>query len=311
MQNFIPVLLKNVYVQALFHGNLTQERARQLMGIVEAELLSTKDGERRESRPMRKSQQFQTREVQLTPNSSCVFMKTTEVHKSSCIENYYQCGQRSTRSDMVMRMTAQILQEPCFDQLRTKEQLGYVVWSGIKRKAGVQGLRVLIMSDKHPSHVDERIEAFLDTMLKNIAELPDEDFDKHKAAVRANILEKPKKLASRTSQYWIEIYAGNYNFDRDNIDADDLDSVTKEEVLAFYKEHISRQSDKRRKLSCHVVSKTEDGAGTVDERPIPDGAVQVMDAEDFKSHRGLYPRLEPYAALTSMRNKNYTCYQQV
>ena len=39
--------------------------------------------------------------------------------------------------------------------------LGYIVFSGIRRASGVQGLRVIVQSDKHPDYVDSRIEAFL------------------------------------------------------------------------------------------------------------------------------------------------------
>lgn len=41
---------------------------------------------------------------------------------------------------------------------------GYIVFSGVRRSAGVQGLRVLVQSDRSPSYVDSRIEAFLKTM---------------------------------------------------------------------------------------------------------------------------------------------------
>jgi insulysin len=66
---------------------------------------------------------------------------------------------------MKLELFAQIIQEPCFDILRTKEQLGYIVFSGIRRSNGVQGLRIIVQSDKHPTFVDDRIEEFLKTML--------------------------------------------------------------------------------------------------------------------------------------------------
>jgi secreted Zn-dependent insulinase-like peptidase len=45
-----------------------------------------------------------------------------------------------------------------------QEQLGYIVFSGIRRSNGVQGLRVIVQSERHPSYVDQRVEAFLATM---------------------------------------------------------------------------------------------------------------------------------------------------
>jgi insulysin len=45
-----------------------------------------------------------------------------------------------------------------------QEQLGYIVFSGIRKSNGVQGLRVIVQSERHPSYVDQRVEAFLAKM---------------------------------------------------------------------------------------------------------------------------------------------------
>ncbi|XP_026685109.1 insulin-degrading enzyme, partial [Diaphorina citri] len=63
-----------------------------------------------------------------------------------------------------LELFVQIIHEPCFNILRTKEQLGYIVVSGIRKSSGVQGLRIIVQSDKHPLFVDSRIEAFLAQM---------------------------------------------------------------------------------------------------------------------------------------------------
>lgn len=38
------------------------------------------------------------------------------------------------------------------------------MFSGIRRSNGVQGLRVIVQSERHPSYVDQRVEAFLAKM---------------------------------------------------------------------------------------------------------------------------------------------------
>ena len=55
-----------------------------------------------------------------------------------------------------------MLQEPAFDQLRTKEQLGYIVWTTSRRTPdGPSGLRIIIQSEREASYLEQRIEAFL------------------------------------------------------------------------------------------------------------------------------------------------------
>ena len=41
---------------------------------------------------------------------------------------------------------------------------GYIVFSGIRRSSGVQGLRVIVQSDRTPEYVEGRVEAFLHSM---------------------------------------------------------------------------------------------------------------------------------------------------
>ncbi len=108
------------------------------------------------------SQLAKDREVCIAPGTSSRYLTTNSVHKSSCIEIYYQQGlqvrtkhthkprrkllftffffwsPQSTEDNARLELLAQIFNEPCFDVLRTKEQLGYIVWSGVRRACGVQ-----------------------------------------------------------------------------------------------------------------------------------------------------------------------------
>lgn len=53
-----------------------------------------------------------------------VYEAINEVHSSSSVETYYQCGVHETRANMLLELLADILAEPCFNYLRTQEQLG-------------------------------------------------------------------------------------------------------------------------------------------------------------------------------------------
>ena len=54
------------------------------------------------------------------------------------------------------------MSEPAYNQLRTKEQLGYTVHSGVRLTHGVLGFCFTVVSAKFPSqHLDARIETFI------------------------------------------------------------------------------------------------------------------------------------------------------
>lgn len=59
-----------------------------------------------------------------SPGCYYLYQTDNKVHKSSSICIYYQCGMQDTLPNMLLELLVQILAEPCFNILRTKEQLG-------------------------------------------------------------------------------------------------------------------------------------------------------------------------------------------
>ena len=80
------------------------------------------------SKPLPESQRGKDREFALDPKSSVCQTFTNEAHKTSCIETIYQVGVQNTRDNMLVELFIQLINEPCFNTLRTQEQLGYIVF---------------------------------------------------------------------------------------------------------------------------------------------------------------------------------------
>ena len=96
----------------------------------------------------------------------------------------------------------QLMYEPCFDTLRTKEQLGYSVHSGTRRTHGVLGLCVVVVSGTHgPAHLDERIEAFLAGFAATLAGMGEEAFEKQRQGLLALKMMKVRVTAAVLVQY--------------------------------------------------------------------------------------------------------------
>ncbi len=61
-----------------------------------------------------------------------------------------------------------------------------------------------------------------------------EEFEVHKKAIEARKLEKPKTLDEQTEVYWKEISTRRYNFDREKLEVQHLNFLTKDNILDFY-----------------------------------------------------------------------------
>ncbi|XP_072943184.1 insulin-degrading enzyme isoform X2 [Epargyreus clarus] len=304
LDDFAARMMRRVHVEALMFGNLTRQRALQIADTIESKLP-------KDATPLLAQQLMLYREVELEKGAWYVRETENSVHKSSCASLYYACGVRAARSNVTLELLAHALSEPCFHVLRTKEQLGYIVFSGVRRSNGVQGLRVIVQSDRHPAFLERRIDAFLQGAREYLENMTEEEFAKHRSALAAQRLERPKRMSSKASQLWSEITAQVYNFDRPRVEVEQLNTVTKEELIQFYMKHISADSSERQKLSVHVLSTAEGGAGrreqdedetdTTGKQAEP---IKITDLVEFKCRRRLYPHPIPF---TNIPRKGAQC----
>ncbi|XP_076245093.1 insulin degrading metalloproteinase isoform X2 [Calliopsis andreniformis] len=300
LEQYISQFLSKIHMECLIHGNMTMTEAIEVAKLIESKLTSANP----HIIPLLPSQLILYREIRLEDGCQFLFEVENKLHKSSCTDVYYQTGLRSTESNMLLELLAQIISEPCFSTLRTKEQLGYIVSSGIRKTSGTHGIRIIVQSDRHPEYVEKRINAFLDSMVKHITCMTDEQFNRHKESLAARRLEKPKTLTTLSAIFWGEISSQQYNFDRVNIEVAYLRSITQLQILEFYKEMI--ESDKQHKLSVHIVSTVKDGESVEKNSAKVDENIESCDVENVIKHKkiddiisfrlsqSLYPLLKPF-----------------
>jgi insulysin len=110
----------------------------------------------------------------------------------------------------------QILSEPAFDTLRTKEQLGYIVEASTWTAPGNNetGLRIVVQSERGPVYLEGRVEAFLDHMKSVIELMTDEQFAEQKHGLERNWREVVKNLYEEVSRFWVQIDSGYLDFSR-------------------------------------------------------------------------------------------------
>lgn len=138
-----------------------------------------------------------------------------ESNVNSAIEYFIQiCDVIDVPLRARLSLVAQIMQEPCFDQLRTKEQLGYLVFSGIRKQVGCMGLRFIIQSEKDTIYLENRIEAFLDHLKNLIENLTEKEYQSHVNSLIADKMEKDKNMSQEGIRYWSEIQFGYFDFEQ-------------------------------------------------------------------------------------------------
>lgn len=136
--------------------------------------------------------------------------------------------------------------------------------------------------------------------------MSDEEFSRHKEALAAQKLEKPKRLSTLFNKFLNEISLQQYHFDRAEKEVVILRNITKTELIDYYQKYIISTGPQRSTLSIHIVSNAEGGVGnsnTIEEEPVTEyvdrrpNTVQITDLANFKSSKELYPMVQPYIEI--------------
>lgn len=178
LQHFIKqIFSQGLFVESIAFGNITPQvwfyfynlnklfnynviyfvfkKAKDLIKMVENKLTANN------AKSLEKIYLKNFRQFKLPEGQSHVFTKNNLVHKTAGIEVYYQCMEQTTRNNALVELFCQVINESSFNILRTQEQLGYIVASGVRNFGGVNGVRLIIQSDRPPNYLDERIENFI------------------------------------------------------------------------------------------------------------------------------------------------------
>ncbi|CAG8531352.1 10171_t:CDS:10, partial [Cetraspora pellucida] len=250
VQQFYPTLFDQVQFEGSIQGNMSREDALDMIKILEDTL--------KPSEEILKSQLTGNRSVCIPDGKK--FFYTMEVldekEINSAISYYIQVGDvmdRELRAKLAL--VGQISEEPAFDQLRTKEQLGYYVWSTVEEGTGSIAIKIGVQSEKDPIYLENRIEEFLIKLQTIIENMPEEEYKKEIASLISKKLEKSKNLGEESYKHWYHIHSGYYEFDKVEIDVSNLRKITKADLLDFYKTYIHPRSPVQKKLSIHLKSK--------------------------------------------------------
>eukprot|EP00746_Dinoflagellata_sp_MGD_P158233 gnl/MRDRNA2_/MRDRNA2_86422_c0_seq2.p1 gnl/MRDRNA2_/MRDRNA2_86422_c0~~gnl/MRDRNA2_/MRDRNA2_86422_c0_seq2.p1 ORF type:complete len:1119 (-),score=278.53 gnl/MRDRNA2_/MRDRNA2_86422_c0_seq2:80-3436(-) len=106
---------------------------------------------------------------------------------------------------------SQVLRPAAYDELRTNQQLGYVVQGGIGMSSNVLTASVMVQGDaKLPDEIEPQIEMVLTTIMeKKLADMSDHEFEAFKASYAKQILEPPLGFSEEIGHFWPVVARGN------------------------------------------------------------------------------------------------------
>lgn len=260
VQEFYPQILAQCQIEVLAHGNIHKEEALKITDMVERTIKPKK-------LPI---DQLSCKRNLIWPEG-CNFIYEKQLkdpaNVNHCIEYSLYTGNRYDNTNRAkLMLIGQMTDEPCFNQLRTIEQLGYVVFSGPAYQEVWAGYRILIQSERDCRYLEGRIEHFLTDFEQTLASMSEDDFNGHKRAIINKRLAKLKNLSQENSRFLTHIHSESYDFTQAETDAECIDKLTKPDMIDFFARYISPSSSRRSKLSVHLQAQSKPKEATLDEK---------------------------------------------
>lgn len=177
--------------------------------------------------------------------------------ENSCLVQCIQVHQDDYLANVKLELIALVAKQPAFHQLRSVEQLGYITALLKRNIYGIHGLQFIIQSTaKGPSHIDQRVEAFLSKFEEELRQLSEDEFKKSVSSLIDSKLEKHKNLREESRFYWKEISDGTFKFDRKESEVSALKKLTQQELIDFFDEYVKVGATRKKTLSIWVYGST-------------------------------------------------------
>uniref|UniRef100_M4C3C9 Coenzyme PQQ synthesis protein F-like C-terminal lobe domain-containing protein n=1 Tax=Hyaloperonospora arabidopsidis (strain Emoy2) TaxID=559515 RepID=M4C3C9_HYAAE len=277
------------------HGNTSHAVALELIANVEKQLQEV-------SVPLL-VRDYPRRLISIIPQTPMGFLlKERSENKSETntqVELYYQIGPLTLRTLAYADLLHQLMGEPLFDTLRTKQELGYDISCTVRVTNGILGFGVMVQSSLFGAeYISTCVDQFMVDFEEAIEVMANEHFQDHIQAQILLRLEPDHNLLEATQRYWYEISSHRFAFDMNAQLAKEMETLTQSEMAQLFREWILQNP---KKLSVHVIgrgstaekaARQEHKGATKNElaelRALP-RPIRICDLRLFKSELSSYP----------------------
>lgn len=246
-KEFHASLIRSLKVKILVQGNISEPQAMQMTQMI-IDNLNIED-----EVPFTAQNLSEVNKIPV--GTSFVKIKSMRHNDlNSIIKNYYQVGRSTIRSECMTEFIVSVLNEPLFDTLRSHEQLGYGVACTLRQNCGVLGVTITVeyQENKNSAEViDSKIDEFLRNFVDVLQNTSDKDFKSAKHSIVSLKLMADSDLEKEVVRNWSEVRNGEYIFDRNKLEAFEIEKLSKREIVEFYNKIFLSPSETR-KLSVQV-----------------------------------------------------------
>lgn len=261
---FVDKILTTLHVEMFVYGDWDKQAAYQL-GSTLKDALRVKNQTYQESlRPL----------IMLGENGT--FQK--EVHcdqEDSAIVLYYQCEDTSPRNIALYSLANHLMSATFFHEIRTKQQLGYMVGTGNMPLNKHPGIVLYVQSpNAAPSELLNSIDEFLNAFYMVLLELNEYQWHSSKRGLWNQIATPDTTLRGRAQRLWVAIGNKDGEFNQREKVLEELKPLSRSDMIRFVVNQLKPRTANR--LIMHTQGNAHD-----DEEKLSIG-LEIGSIEEFQ-----------------------------
>lgn len=163
-------------------------------------------------------------------------------HNDSATILYLQGQDKSLQSQATTALISEIISAPFYTQLRTEQQLGYIVFATPMSLRKMPGIALVVQSPSaSPAAIQASMHSFLSHFEQQLLNIPEEQIIQFKDSVKARINAQERQLKERSSRFWQEIDLDETGFDTQEKLTQMIDQLTTDDLTQAFNALLTRQ----------------------------------------------------------------------
>ena len=223
LPSFVSAMLAELHIEMFVYGDWTRQAATDLATSLKS-ALCVKDQQYEESlRPL----------VML--GDSGTFQREIHCNQAdSALVVYYQSPEISPENVALYTLANHLMSAGFFHEIRTKQQLGYMVGTGNMPLNRHPGLALYVQSpNAAPSELLASVDEFLNAFYMVLLELNEQQWQNSKQGLLNQIMSPDSNLRARGQRLWVAIGNKDYEFKNRETVVEEILKLDRSEMLRF------------------------------------------------------------------------------
>ncbi|WP_438865567.1 insulinase family protein [Neptunicella sp.] len=225
-------LLSCYHLQAFMHGNWSMSQGQQFGHYLQDKLLTN----------ITRSNEISRHVVDIR-ELPCSVLKVDNVDDDAAVVIYFQSPSESVADIAMTILAEQIWAGPFFNQLRTEQQLGYLVGTGYFPVNQHPGMAFYIQSpNTDVNNLVDAIHQFLHQSVQQLSAYPTSRWQHLKHSVAKQLTEKDQNLSMRSQRLWLAIANKDWQFEQQQKLAEFIMALSLEQIQLFCQNMLERNN---------------------------------------------------------------------